>query len=85
VETPASGDDAMRSRGTKGLMAVLLVLVAGCGSCGSDSGPEEGYVHANGVDLCYRVVGRGEPIIVLHGGPGADHHHMSQLETLSDQ
>jgi len=66
-------------------LALLFLLIAGCGSHDPESGPEEGYVHANGVDLYYLAVGNGEPIIVLHGGPGGDHHHMSQLTTLSDQ
>jgi len=36
---------------------------------------EEGFVDANGVLLYYRAIGRGEPLLVLHGGPGASHDY----------
>lgn len=36
---------------------------------------EEGFVDGNGVLLYYKAVGRGEPLLVLHGGPGASHDY----------
>jgi proline iminopeptidase len=36
---------------------------------------EEGYVDANGVLIYYMSVGRGAPLLVLHGGPGASHDY----------
>lgn len=36
---------------------------------------EEGFVDANGVLLYYMAIGRGEPLLVLHGGPGASHDY----------
>jgi proline iminopeptidase len=36
---------------------------------------QEGFVDANGVFLYYKIVGRGEPLVVLHGGPGASHDY----------
>lgn len=36
---------------------------------------EEGYVDANGVLLYYKMMGKGEPLVVLHGGPGASHDY----------
>jgi len=35
----------------------------------------EGYVDANGVLIYYEEIGRGEPLIILHGGPGASHQY----------
>jgi proline iminopeptidase len=36
---------------------------------------ESGFVDANGVLLYYEAVGKGEPLVVLHGGPGASHEY----------
>jgi len=34
---------------------------------------EEGIKHIGDVGLYYRIQGKGEPIVVLHGGPGMNH------------
>ena len=34
---------------------------------------EEGFVDAHGVLIYYKALGRGQPLVVLHGGPGASH------------
>lgn len=39
----------------------------------------------NGVEIHLEKYGNGMPIIILHGGPGFDHHHLSQLNVLADQ
>jgi proline iminopeptidase len=36
---------------------------------------QEGFVDANGVMLYYLSLGRGEPLLILHGGPGASHDY----------
>jgi proline iminopeptidase len=36
---------------------------------------QEGFVDADGVMLCYLLVGRGEPLVIMHGGPGASHDY----------
>ncbi|MFZ0306348.1 MAG: proline iminopeptidase-family hydrolase [Terracidiphilus sp.] len=36
---------------------------------------QSGYVDANGVMIYYVEFGKGEPLVVLHGGPGADHSY----------
>jgi proline iminopeptidase len=35
----------------------------------------EGYVDADGVLIYYKTMGRGEPLLILHGGPGASHDY----------
>src|SRR5262252_5924365 len=35
----------------------------------------EGYVDAHGVLLYYKILGQGEPLLILHGGPGASHDY----------
>jgi proline iminopeptidase len=36
---------------------------------------EEGYVDAHGVLIYYTTVGRGSPLVIVHGGPGASHDY----------
>lgn len=44
---------------------------------------EAGTKQINGVALYYKILGAGEPIVILHGGPGLDHSyflpHMEKL------
>ena len=44
---------------------------------------EEGTVSVNSVELYYKIMGEGEPVVVLHGGPGFDHIHMLPLGELA--
>jgi proline iminopeptidase len=36
---------------------------------------QEGFVDANGVMIYYATLGRGEPLLIAHGGPGASHDY----------
>jgi len=36
---------------------------------------QEGFVDANGVMIYYLTLGRGEPLVIMHGGPGASHEY----------
>jgi len=36
----------------------------------------EGFVDSHGVMIYYDVVGRGEPLMILHGGPGGSHEEL---------
>src|SRR5437868_1966253 len=36
---------------------------------------QEGFVDANGVIIYYLALGRGEPLLIVHGGPGASHDY----------
>jgi proline iminopeptidase len=36
---------------------------------------QEGFVDANGVMIYYVSLGRGDPLLILHGGPGASHDY----------
>ena len=35
-----------------------------------------GYAQVNSARLFYKITGRGEPIIILHGGPGLSHGYL---------
>lgn len=48
----------------------------------------EGYVEVSGGRVWHKTVGAGkggEPLLVLHGGPGASHDYLEPLEVLSDE
>ena len=36
---------------------------------------ESGFVDANGVLIYYEALGHGQPLLILHGGPGASHDY----------
>jgi proline iminopeptidase len=36
---------------------------------------EQGYVDAHGEMICYEIIGRGPPLMIVHGGPGASHDY----------
>src|SRR5262249_1197251 len=36
---------------------------------------EDGFVDANGVLIYYKAFGAGQPLLILHGGPGASHEY----------
>ena len=36
---------------------------------------DEGYVDANGVLIYYTAFGKGDPLVIVHGGPGASHDY----------
>ncbi|MBV9608229.1 MAG: alpha/beta fold hydrolase, partial [Acidobacteria bacterium] len=36
---------------------------------------QEGFVDANGVMIYFKSIGRGQPLVIVHGGPGASHDY----------
>src|SRR5258708_20067210 len=36
---------------------------------------QEGFVDAHGALVYYKTLGRGQPLLILHGGPGASHDY----------
>lgn len=52
----------------------MLMLVAA--ACGPEDAPREGYVELEDTRLYYQVMGSGEPLMVVHGGPLLDHGYM---------
>lgn len=36
---------------------------------------QEGFVDTHGVMIYYKILGRGEPLLIVHGGPGASHDY----------
>ncbi len=45
---------------------------------------KEGKIKVNGAEIYYKRMGSGEPLIIVHGGPGLDHTYMlPQLKSLA--
>ncbi len=73
----------MRCHRSLALVAVCsTILLSSCarrtqpGAESTDVYPEQnGFVDAHGMLIYYSVVGRGEPLLILHGGPGASHDY----------
>ena len=66
------------------VVGAIALALAGCGERGGRSSTaaadvypvDEGFVDAGGVLIYYRSFGRGTPLILLHGGPGASHDYL---------
>ena len=61
----------------KNILLTLGLLCMQFLGCAGDRSPqiEEGFVTGEGVELYYKIIGEGEPILILHGGPGLDHSY----------
>lgn len=47
--------------------------------------PREGYIQVKNTELYYREIGKGQPMIILHGGPDFDHTYLlPDMDRLSD-
>src|SRR5215831_2145181 len=59
-------------------MKTQVLLLAACGLLAAQPATypiEEGFVDASGVLIYHQAVGRGAPLIIVHGGPGASHDY----------
>jgi proline iminopeptidase len=52
---------------------LLLLLLGACKEKPLEV--EEGYMIVNGSDVYYKTMGKGEPLLVIHGGPVLDHSY----------
>jgi proline iminopeptidase len=63
------------------ISAAIVVLLLGCVCLAQTPAAnvypmQEGFVDANGVLTYYMTVGRGSPLLIVHGGPGASHEYL---------
>lgn len=69
------------------MMRVILLLLFSamlcCRTAGQNDGPAK--VHVNGVDIHYVERGRGEPLVLLHGGQGDYRSWAPQMEAFSQR
>lgn len=70
-------------------LLILIVFISQLFSCKNKSVEiysEEGTKEINGTQLYYKVVGQGEPILIIHGGPGLNHKYLfPNLQFLTDR
>jgi proline iminopeptidase len=61
------------------VLFVLLLVLSGATATAQNATAvypiREGYVDAHGLMIYYKTFGRGKPLMVLHGGPGASHDY----------
>ena len=68
------------------MLSVIVLSAPGCNknsekklspkaSSSSIYSVEEGFVDAHGVLIYFKAFGKGEPLVILHGGPGASHDY----------
>ncbi|WP_420578583.1 proline iminopeptidase-family hydrolase [Ekhidna sp.] len=68
----------------KPIIATLTLLLISC-DFSSPIEIETGFKNVNGTSLYYEVIGNGEPIIIVHGGPGLNHTYLQEgLSTLAN-
>jgi len=69
------------------LLAVFSILFQPvAGNRGGESEASEGMVEINGAAHYYQVMGEGEPLVILHGGPGLSHHYfLPHFKALTDE
>ena len=60
------------------LLLIAAALVCACGRPSPAPAPalQSGYLAVSGARLYYESIGRGDPIVVVHGGPGMDHAYL---------
>lgn len=69
----------------RGLSAAILLAACFAYAAGAPT-ETQGRVRVNGVELYYKAVGLGPPIVVLHGGPGLEHTYLlPEMEVLADE
>ena len=69
----------------KFLAAAVLALMAFSTAQGADKGADKtGYVKANGLNYYYEISGKGEPLLLLHGGLGSTDMFRPILPRLAD-
>lgn len=72
-----------RAMAVLGLVAALAVPAHGQGALPDTSG----FIEVDGARLFFRAVGRGTPLVILHGGPGMSHDYLAPqlVELLADR
>ena len=64
----------MRRRTVLGIAVVTAIALAGGTLEGQRA--RQGLLSLDGARLFYEVIGTGEPIVIVHGGPGLDHSYL---------
>lgn len=64
---------------------ILLFLLISCADRPAQKHIESGTKEINGTQLYYKTIGKGEPILIVHGGPGLNYNFLlPHLSTLAE-
>ena len=68
------------------ILIVYISLLLSCKNKSVEIYSVDGMKEINETELYYKVVGEGEPILIIHGGPGLNHNYLfSSLQYLTDK
>jgi proline iminopeptidase len=69
----------------KNALFLICLLATACAVRRQAQAPsvDSGFVTVNGAKLYYTAIGKGTPLLVLHGGPGMDHNYFLTLVDLT--
>ncbi|MFV1987240.1 MAG: alpha/beta fold hydrolase [Gemmatimonadota bacterium] len=69
---------ASRAPGRIAFLIAGLATLTGCGWERQQSGPpvQAGTISVDEAEIWYQTIGTGQPVIVIHGGPGLDHGYL---------
>lgn len=67
-------------------LSIVAIIIAACNPTSNEKSTsknlnqanlkiEEGFVDAHGVLIYYKMMGQGQPLLIVHGGPGASHDY----------
>ena len=68
------------------LISILLLFTFVAVACVEKQTPvEEGFLTLNGSEVYYKTIGKGAPLVIVHGGPVLDHSYfLPHLEALAE-
>ena len=68
----------------KRLINIIFIALLGCNTM-THYEVKEGFIKNDDIKLYLKSFGQGNPIIIVHGGPGFDHVHMLPFKELADK
>ncbi len=67
------------------LLLFASIIFPACNDTSAEIASEKGLKSINGTELYFNVMGSGEPIAILHGGPGMSHDYfLPQIRSLAE-
>src|SRR5438270_13962073 len=73
-----TADSGSIDRMQKRIVPVLFVVLFAVSASAAEPNVypmHDGFVDANGVLIYYMTLGKGDPLVIVHGGPGASHDY----------
>jgi proline iminopeptidase len=58
------------------LLLIIIPVLCSCTNPDTEIKVKDGYKSINGTELYYKIMGSGEPIMIVHGGPVLEHGYL---------